>query len=93
MAWSRTSRHARGYGTAWDKLRKAKLTDQPLCEYCLPSRITAATEVDHKTPKAKGGTDDWDNLASTCHTCHVDKTTRENGGKVKQQIGPDGWPA
>ena len=78
MAWSRTSRHERGYGTAWDKLRKAKLLDQPLCEYCLPSRITAATEVDHFKPKAKGGTDKWANLRSTCSACHKDKTARES---------------
>lgn len=91
MAWPTTSPTQRGYGYSWTKLRKAKLADQPLCEYCLP-RVTPATEVDHFTPKAQGGTDDWDNLRSTCRQCHKEKTIRENGGRVKPTIALDGWP-
>lgn len=98
MAWSRTSRHKRGYGTAWYKLRDAKLRDQPLCEYCLPEYVTAATEVDHFKPKAQGGTDDYSNLRSTCKACHRDKTARESAEaqgrtyKPKLTFGADGWP-
>lgn len=94
MAWSKLSRHDRGYGASWDKLRKAALIrDKYLCQYCLPKgRVTPATEVDHRKPKAKGGTDDLANLASTCTPCHRDKTARENGARPKVRYGLDGWP-
>lgn len=94
MPWSRTSRHERGYGTAWDKLRKRILArDKHLCQPCLrKARVTAANQVDHITPKAKGGTDDEHNLEAICGPCHADKTTKDGGGRVKQAIGADGWP-
>lgn len=68
----------RGYGSAWRKQRTLKLSINPLCEYCKEQgRVTAATEVDHRLPKALGGTDDIENLASTCNACHKAKTARE----------------
>lgn len=94
MPWSNKSRHERGYGHQWDKLRKVILTrDSYLCQACkAKGRITAASQVDHVKVKAKGGTDDPANLRSLCAPCHVDKTTRDNGGRVKVRIGPNGWP-
>lgn len=93
MAWSRTSRHARGYGTAWDKLRKTILErDKHLCQPCLgQGRFTAASQVDHIKPKAKGGTDDPDNLQAICGPCHDDKTARDNGKRVT--ITTEDWLA
>ncbi len=67
------SRHKRGYGAAWDKLRKRILErDKYLCQPCLieRGRPTPATQVDHKQPKAHGGTDDPENLRSICRPCH-----------------------
>lgn len=59
----------------WRRLRKVKLTRDPLCEYCPPGKITAATEVDHRTPISAGGDPwSWENLASSCHECHSKKT-------------------
>lgn len=94
MAWSRTSRHARGYGSAWDKLRKKILErDKYLCQPCLAKgRVTAANAVDHETPKAKGGTDDPGNLRAICNDCHRAKTAMDAGHKPKVTIGLDGWP-
>lgn len=94
MAWSETSRHQRGYGTAWDKLRKAILTrDKHLCQACLAKgRPTPARHVDHIVPKAKGGTDDEANLQSLCVPCHDEKTARDKGLRLKVAIGVDGWP-
>lgn len=94
MPWSRTSRHERGYGTQWDKTRLRILKrDNYLCQPCLAEgRIHTANEVDHRIPKAKGGTDDDDNLQAINHDCHVAKTTRENGGTPKRRYGLDGWP-
>ena len=39
--------------------------------------MVAAKEVDHIITKAKGGTDDPDNLQSLCVQCHREKTARE----------------
>jgi 5-methylcytosine-specific restriction protein A len=54
--------------------------------------VTPAHAVDHITPKAKGGTDDLHNLQAICRACHLDKTLRDNGRRVKRRIGVDGWP-
>ena len=95
MPWPTTSRHARGYGTAWDKLRQHILKrDRHLCQPCLRnSRATPATQVVHITPKANGGTDDEANLQAICKPCHDAKTMTDQGARAKQTIGADGWPA
>jgi 5-methylcytosine-specific restriction endonuclease McrA len=98
MAWSTESRHARGYGSAWVKIRLLILKrDRYLCQPCYrANRLTQATQVDHINPKAKGGTDDSDNLEAICTHCHAVKTEREaaeaQGRTVKPTIGIDGWP-
>lgn len=95
-AWKHTreSRHARGYGTAWDRIRKEVMQrDQRLCQPCLKNnRATAAHAVDHIIPKAKGGTDDLSNLQAICRACHLDKSLRDQGRRRKRPIGLDGWP-
>lgn len=95
MPWPTTSRHERGYGTAWTKLRLRILErDKHLCQPCKrKGRITAATQVDHRTPKAKGGTDDEANLDSICEPCHDAKTLIDEGKRVMQPVATDGWPA
>ncbi len=96
MAWSRTSRHERGYGTEWDKARKRVLVrDKYLCQPCLAEgRVHLATEVDHRIPKAEGGTDDDDNLQAINAECHKLKTARDSGRRMRTRvvIGKDGWP-
>lgn len=100
-AWEgRGSRHARGYGSTWTKLRIRILDrDGHLCQPCQrKGRVTPATEVDHVVPKAKGGTDDEDQLQAICHACHVEKTRAEaaegQGRTLRERvrIRPDGWP-
>lgn len=88
------SRHERGYGTAWDKLRAQVLTAEPLCRSCLNEhgRATAATQVDHIKPKADGGTDDIDNLQPLCRPCHDRKSALDRGHRPPVSYGLDGWP-
>lgn len=94
MPWPTTSRHNRGYGTHWDKMRVYVLRrDKGLCQPCLRNnRTSLANAVDHIVPKAKGGTDDMENLESICAPCHKDKTTKDAGGRVKPRFSVDGWP-
>ena len=67
---------------AWKKLRKIKISKEPLCEICEEEdRLRPATEVDHIVPIKV----DWSrrldekNLQSLCHRCHMRKTAAENG--------------
>lgn len=97
--WHKSSRHDRGYGAEWDKARVRILArDLHLCQPCLKTgRPTPATEVDHITPKAKGGTDDDNNLQAICHPCHAAKTKVEiaqaQGRKVRLTYNDAGFPA
>jgi 5-methylcytosine-specific restriction endonuclease McrA len=94
MAWSDTSRHDRGYGTAWYKTRaRIMRRDKRLCQTCRRAgRATVATEVNHVKPKAQGGTDDEANLEAICSPCHKAETARQKGHRTTQAIGDDGWP-
>lgn len=103
MAWSTESRHSRGYGAAWDKIRQVIITrDKGLCQACLregrlnPYRKGQGFAVDHIIPKAKGGTDEAGNLMLICREHHARKTEREaaeaQGRRVRPTIGLDGWP-
>lgn len=81
---SRGSSQERGYGWQWQKLRVRILKrDNGLCQPCLEGgRVNAASHVDHKTPKSRGGTDTDDNLQAICVACHKAKTDREkNDGR------------
>lgn len=70
----------RGYGARWRRLRAAFLAAHPLCEECQrEGRIAPATDVDHRVPRRRGGTDDESNLQALCHVHHSEKTAREDG--------------
>ena len=75
----RGSRHERGYGSDWDKLRLFVLErDHYLCQVCLEDdRVTPCNIVDHIKAKAEGGTDDPENLRAICKDCHATKTGKE----------------
>ena len=94
----RPSRHARGYGSDWVRLRKQVLSrDRHLCQPCIKAgRPALATEVDHICAKAEGGTDDMANLQAICSPCHKAKTAGMPAGSTTRQkrwvTGRDGWP-
>lgn len=98
--WGNRSRHERGYGAAWDKLRLVTLRrDSYLCQPCVRrGRVAAANSVDHILAKHRGGTDDPSNLESTCRPCHDVKSAQEAAEaqgrtyRPKVRIGKDGWP-
>lgn len=75
----------------WLRLRRAKLTSNPICERCqAEGRITPSREVHHVTPVEDGLTSreketlmyDPHNLQALCHDCHV-KTHTELGRSGK----------
>mgnify|MGYP003634207867 CR=1 FL=1 len=71
-----------GYNRHWRKIRALYLASNPLCQgRCKKlGRTVMATEVDHITSKAKGGTDEDDNLCGYCKSCHSRKTVLVDGG-------------
>lgn len=67
-AWERHP--SRLLGSHWQKIRNAFLGGSELvCAYCRTTRATH-WEVDHKIPRARGGTHDWANLAVSCRPCN-----------------------
>jgi 5-methylcytosine-specific restriction protein A len=104
--WPAESRHKRGYGAVWDKVRRFVLErDGHLCQcrHCkAEDRTTIATEVDHIVSRAtaqslgwsKARTEHPNNLQAINSDCHVIKTQEEQGKTVKPKryIGLDGFP-
>ena len=83
----RGSRHARGYGAAWDKLRELVLRrDCGICQPCASEGVIhQGTHVDHIVSKAEwlrahgslAGVDDLANLRTICAARHKAKSARE----------------
>lgn len=91
MAKDKDYRKLIGNNPKWRRLRRRKLTANPLCEDCLENgRVASATEVHHVKPVEDGLTFaekeslayDYHNLRSLCHACHVEAHVRlGRGGK------------
>src|SRR3954469_24508822 len=94
--WNRGTTTEQGYGWRWQRIRLMVLRrDKYLCQCAeckRTGRVRLANEVDHITPKSKGGSDALDNLQSIAHECHKAKTMLDTGARPKQVIGGDGWP-
>jgi 5-methylcytosine-specific restriction protein A len=104
MVWGTKSRHERGYGADWVRLRaRIMQRDCGLCQVCKrEGRVTVAYAVDHIVSKANAIRMKWtpaqidaeSNLQAICRSCHDTKTEAEQG-KVKHKavrIGVDGFP-
>src|SRR5215510_10954341 len=81
----------------WQRLRRMKLREHPLCEACLAQgRIEPASAVDHRVRVTAGGNPYpvLDQLASLCASCHNSKTRAEQAGEDWLQKGCDvrGYP-
>lgn len=76
---TRGSATRRGYGTGWQKIRKAVLARHRRIhgEQCpgwgRPAHPAKDLTVDHVVPKARGGTDAPGNLAVLCRQCNSAK--------------------
>jgi 5-methylcytosine-specific restriction endonuclease McrA len=91
---SRGTARQRGYGTAWQKLRKAFLEAHPLCFYCdvmnainpAACQIRAAVCCDHYDPVEP--TDpkflDPENLRAACEACNRQKCAMPGDEYVKR---------
>jgi 5-methylcytosine-specific restriction enzyme A len=78
----RGSQRERGYTRRWEKARLAFLQEHPLCAQCqTQGLVTAATDLDHKTPHRGDVVLFWDtaNWQPLCHSHHSQKTRAEGG--------------
>jgi 5-methylcytosine-specific restriction protein A len=83
-------KYIRTRGRKWMRLREQVLTEEPVCYIC---KRRPSTQVDHKKPVSKGGTDERENLGGVCDECHEDKTMKDLGmTKKKHRVGLDGYP-
>ena len=70
----------------WRKLRKYKMSINPLCEICeRNNKVTKAVLVDHIVPVDSEDDENFlelfyslDNLQSLCEKCHIEKTKRDH---------------
>jgi hypothetical protein len=58
------------------------------CEYChAPESVfNFPFEVEHIHPQARGGSDDLDNLALSCHACNLFKSDFETGHDAENRV-------
>lgn len=86
MADDRQSSAQRGYGSKWQRARKAWLLKHPLCKmHADRGLVVAATVVDHIIPHRGDMTLFWDrnNWQSLCKACHdTHKQRLEKSGAV-----------
>jgi len=79
-------------GPEWRAERKRiLLRDNGTCQLQMPGCTQTATSVDHTLPRAAGGSNEDENLAAACDSCHRKKTGREARWWQHQQ-GPPPWP-
>ncbi|WP_460406572.1 HNH endonuclease signature motif containing protein [Actinophytocola sediminis] len=73
---TRPTTWAGGSTRRWRRLRAAKLTADPLCQW--PECVRLADEVDHIVPLSEDGDRwSWSNLQSLCTPHHAEKTRAE----------------
>jgi 5-methylcytosine-specific restriction protein A len=69
----------------WSRLRSQVLSANPLCVHCrAQGRVEAATEVDHRVPLWRGGSNDVGNLDPICGLHHAEKTAREAAERAQK---------
>ena len=61
----------RPYGRPWRRMRDKVLAVEKVCRCGQPTE-----HVDHRVPKALGGSDDRSNLEGTCAHCNLTKGAR-----------------
>jgi hypothetical protein len=82
MVWTdycedcRSARHTSGPTAVSLRTRYSVLQrDNFTCQYCGRSAPGVELNIDHRTPVSKGGSDEIDNLITSCAECNLGKIT------------------
>ena len=93
-----TSRHARGYGTAWTKLRKVILKrDNYECQECKrQGGYSKATDVHHikhleTHPELALYDDNLESLCAACHNRAHPEKLKPPAVKEREALTPERW--
>ena len=62
------------------------LRDMYTCQYCKNVFEKKDLTIDHVIPKSKGGTTNWENVATSCKSCNIAKADKilENLPKISK---------
>jgi len=72
------------YDDEWRRIRNNYIVDYPFCEVCRKyGKLVRATEVHHIKPISEGGSNDYHNLISLCHSCHTKAHAQRGDYKTK----------
>lgn len=52
------------------------IRDHGKCQYCEKELTRELSTVDHVRPKSRGGTTEWENCVTCCHSCNGKKGNR-----------------
>lgn len=80
----RGSAAKRGYGRAWERIRRNYIERNPVCER--PGCWLRATDVNHKDGKGPLGDNSPENLEALCHGHHSEETARHHGGFGRAKV-------
>lgn len=76
--------------------RNVFLRDDYTCQYCGCTPVVAELNLDHVTPRSRGGPATWENLVTSCRTCNLRKgnaTPEEAGMRLRSRPFRPAWTA
>jgi len=62
--------------------RNIFLRDRNICQYCGRVFPTSELNLDHVTPRSRGGMTTWENIVCSCFVCN-----KRKGGELPEQTG------
>lgn len=77
--------------TAYDRIprrtvrfsrRNIFVRDRNTCQYCGKTHATAELNLDHVTPRSRGGATSWENIVCSCLPCN-----KRKGGRIPEEAG------
>lgn len=76
--------------------RNVFLRDDYTCQYCGRSPAVSDLNLDHVTPRSRGGPATWENLVTSCRQCNLSKgsaTPEEAGMALRKKPICPAWTA
>ncbi|MCG8557453.1 MAG: HNH endonuclease [Proteobacteria bacterium] len=76
--------------------RNVFLRDDHTCQYCGRRLVAASLNLDHVTPRSRGGLSSWENLVTSCRPCNLRKgcaLPEEAGMRLRDKPTRPRWTA
>lgn len=73
-----------------DARRKIAAAQGWKCAYCPKTLVIGAISIDHKMPRSRGGTNNWENLCACCKECnHLKGSLTDTEFRALQRVAGD----